>query len=74
MCSLQSGQSGVVCVVGLILCRYDCSSGDLFVRSCASVRRVLCASVFSAIVFICGGGASSILFMRVRVCVFTMWV
>ena len=33
---------------------------------------MLCVSVFSAFVLICGGGASSILLMRVRVCVFTM--
>ena len=38
MCVLQSGQSGVGCVLGDILCKYECSSGDLLVRSCASVR------------------------------------
>lgn len=39
-CCLQSGHVGVVCVVGDILCRYECSSGDLPVRSCDSVLRV----------------------------------
>ena len=64
---LQSGHSCVVYVVGYILCKYDCRSGDLFVLSCASVRIVLCVSVLSAIVLSCGGGASSILFLSVCV-------
>ena len=43
----QSGQWGVGCVSGDILCKYDLSNGDLFVRSCASVLRVPCFRVFS---------------------------
>ena len=67
VCWLQSGHSGVVYVVGFILCKYDCRSGDLFVLSCASVRLVLCVSVLSALVLSCGGGALSILFLSVCV-------
>ena len=37
----QSGHCGVVWVVGSILCKYVLRKGDLFVRSCASVLRVL---------------------------------
>ena len=44
---LQSGQSGDGCVSGAILCKYVYSSGDLFVRSCASVRLMWCVSVCS---------------------------
>ena len=40
LCRLQSGQSGDGWVLGDILCRYEYRSGDLFVRSCASVRRM----------------------------------
>ena len=35
---LHNGQSGEVCVSGLILCKYVYSKGDLPVRSCARVR------------------------------------
>lgn len=34
-------------LVGSILCLYDCSSGDLPVLNCASVRRVLRVSACS---------------------------
>ena len=51
---------------GFILCRYDRRSGDLFVRSCASVRLMLCVSVCSAL-FIGGGGAFSSLLCSVCV-------
>ena len=44
---LQSGQSGDGCVFGDILCRYVCSSGDLFVRNCASVLLMWYMSVCS---------------------------
>ena len=35
---LHDGQSGEVCVRGLILCKYVYSRGDFPVRSCARVR------------------------------------
>lgn len=62
-------------MVGLILCKYDCRSGDLFVRSCASVRRMLCVSVFSELL-IGGGGAFSILLrcVCVYVCTICVWM
>ena len=50
----QSGHCGVVCVSGSILCRYVRRNGDLFVRNCASVLRVLWGSVCS--VMSIGGG------------------
>ena len=34
-CVWHRGQFGVGCVSGVILCRYSCRIGDLFVRSCA---------------------------------------
>ena len=34
-CEWHRGQFGVGCVSGVILCRYSCRIGDLFVRSCA---------------------------------------
>ena len=58
---LQSGQSGVRCVSGDILCRYEYNSGDLFVRSCAKVLRMWCGSDFSS-ACISGGGLWSTLF------------
>ena len=42
----QSGQCGVGCVSWDILCNYDLSNGDMYVRSCASVLRVPCFRVF----------------------------
>ena len=50
----HSGQCGVVCVSGDILCRYDMSSGDLFVLSCASVLRVVCDRVCSDVSIVGG--------------------
>ena len=34
-CELHRGQFAVGCVSGVILCRYSCRIGDVFVRSCA---------------------------------------
>ena len=34
-CGVGDRQFGVGCVSGVILCRYSCRIGDLFVRSCA---------------------------------------
>ena len=56
----QSGHCGVVCVSGSIWCRYVLRNGDLFVRNCASVLRVLCESVCS-VVFVGSGFAFSML-------------
>ena len=42
-CMLQRGQSGDVWFDASTLCRYDVRKGDLFVLSCARVRR--CALV-----------------------------
>ena len=36
----HSGHNGVGCVSGVILCKYSCSNGHLFVRSCASTLLV----------------------------------
>ena len=40
---------GIGYVSGDILCRYDKSNCDLFVRSCISVLRVPCFRVFSCL-------------------------
>ena len=45
------------CVSGVILLRHACRSGDLFVRSCASVRRRECHRFFSAVLM---SGAESL--------------
>ena len=36
---LQRGHSGDGCDLALTLCKYDLRKGDLFVLSCARVRR-----------------------------------
>ena len=55
---------------GFILCKYDCTSGDLFVQICASVCvcLMLCVSVCYAL-FIGGGGVFSC--CVVFVCIFS---
>ena len=74
VCVLHSGQSGVVCVVGFILCRYACRIGDLPVRSCASVRRV-CRGSDCSVLCMGGAGAFSMLLCRRSVrCFCTMFV
>jgi hypothetical protein len=45
-------------VTGSILCRYWCSKGDLFVRSCASARRV-CLGNWVSEESMAGAGAES---------------
>ena len=42
---LQKGPFGKVCVFASTLCTYDLKKGDLFVLSCAMVRRVCLGSV-----------------------------
>ena len=44
-CMLQRGQSCAVWFEALTLCRYDVRKGDLFVLSCARVRRCALVSV-----------------------------
>ena len=44
---LQRGHSGDGCLSSLILCKYECSMGHLFVLSWARVRRVALGSVVS---------------------------
>ena len=46
-CLLQSKHVGVGWFIECNLCRYDSSSGDFFVRNCASVRLCLRIRVFS---------------------------
>ena len=52
-CMLQRGQSGVVWFEASTLYRYDVRKGDLFVLSCAMVRRCALVSVsVASVVFI----------------------
>ena len=66
-CMLQRGQSGVVWFVTSTLCRYDVRKGDLFVLSCAKVRRCALVSVAS-VVFIVGAAVCSslLIFLLLR--------
>ena len=66
-CNLQRGQSGVVWFEASTLSRYDIRKGDLFVLSCARVRRCALASVASA-VFIVGAAVCSslLIFLSLR--------
>ena len=66
MCVLQSGQFGDGWVCGSILCLYDVRSGDLFVLSCASVRRVSRVSVCSVVLMSGALSCRTLLFVRVR--------
>ena len=59
---LQKGHSGGGYDLALTLCRYDLRKGDLFVLSCARVRRVRRGSMFSELLM-CGGGVRSILLL-----------
>ena len=56
MLFVQSGQFGVGCVPGDILCIYSMRKGDLSIRSCASNRLVYFESVSSVLSM---GGAVS---------------
>ena len=57
-CVLQRGQRGVVLFVASILYRYDVLKGDLFILSCARVRRCALVSVAS-VLFIVGAAVCS---------------
>ena len=59
---LQRGHSGDGCVLASTLCKYDLRKGDLFVMSCARVRRVMWGSLSSELL-VCGGGVRSILLL-----------
>ena len=53
LCMLQRGQSGVVWFEASTLCRYDVRKGDLFVLSCARVRRCALVGVASVVFIDC---------------------
>ena len=57
---VRSSCCGDGCDLVSTLCNYDLRKGDLFVLSCARVRRVRSGSVSSELVM-CGGGMRSIL-------------
>ena len=61
-CMLQRGQSGVVWFETSTLCRYDVRKGDLFVLSCAKVRRCALDSVASVVFIVRVAVCSSLLF------------
>ena len=63
-CMLQRGQSGVVWFEASTLCRYDARKGDLFVLSCARLRRYALVSVDS-VVFIVGAAVCNNLMCEV---------
>ena len=51
---LQRGHSGDGCGLASTLCKYDLRKGDLFVLSCARVRRVRRGNISSELL-VCGG-------------------
>ena len=59
---LQRENSGDGCDLVSTLCKYDLRKGDLFVLSCARVRRVRRGSI-SLELIMCGGGVRSILLL-----------
>ena len=59
---LQRGQSGVVWFIASTLCRYDIRKGDLFVLSCARMRRCTLVSVASIVFIVEAAVCSSLLF------------
>ena len=59
---LQRGHSGDGCDLASTLCTYDLRKGDLFVRSWASVRRVMQRSISSELLM-SGGGVRRILLL-----------
>ena len=59
---LQRGHSGDGYDLASTLCKYDLRMGDLFVLSCARVRRVRWGSLSSELLM-CGGGVRSILLL-----------
>ena len=66
-CVLQRGQSDVVLFTVSTLYRYDVRKGDLFVPSCARVRRCALVNVAS-VVFIVGAAVCSslLIFLLLR--------
>ena len=56
---LQRGHSGDGCVLASTLCQHTLRWGDLFVLSCARVRRVRRGSIE---LIMCGGGVRSIFY------------
>ena len=67
-CVCVRGHSGDGCVLASTfsewrrLCKYDLRKGDLFVLSCARVRRVRRGSLSSELL-VCGGGVRTILLL-----------
>ena len=59
---LERGHSGDGSDLASTLCIYDLRKGDLFVLSCARVRRVRRGSISSELLM-CGGGVRSILLL-----------
>ena len=55
MSCVTEGHSGDGCDLVSTLCIYDLRKGDLFVMSCARVRRVRLGSISSELLM-CGGG------------------
>ena len=78
---LQRGHSGDACVLASTLCNYDLRKADLFVLSCARVRRVRRGSLSSELL-VCGGGVRSIFLLplvarcleTIDVCIWSMFV
>ena len=58
---LQRGHSGDGCDLTSTLCKYDLRKGEVFVLSCAGVRRVRRGSVSSELLMCCGGVRSILL-------------
>ena len=58
---LQRGQSGVVWFNASTLYKYDVRKGDLFVLSCAKVRRCVLVSVASVVFIVRAAVCSSLL-------------
>ena len=58
-CVLQRGYIGDGCDLASTLCKYDLKKGDLFVLSCAMLRRVRRGSLSSELLM-CGGDVRSI--------------
>ena len=78
---LQRGHSGDGCDLASTLWKYDLRKGDLFVLSCARVRRVRRGSLSSELLM-CGGGVRSILLLllvarcleAIDICIWRMFV
>ena len=62
VCVLKRVHSGDGCNLVSTLCKYDFSKGDVFVLSCARLRRLRRGSLSSELLM-CGGGVRSILLL-----------